>query len=171
MKRIVILSLVSLAFFAAIGQTTKFEGSIVSAEEIPEAVLSSQQANFGDKKVIRWKRQESTGRKGNSFTRYVSFMKEGKRPLSNARYSAEGEILYYSEYYGPKTIPGLLRPDLEENFSGSKVTGGVHIKLYKTKKEYYRIRLKKGSIVSYVYYDKNGGQVDRNQLPSDVDFQ
>lgn len=153
------------------GQTTKFEGRIVSENEVPKEVINSQIGNFGNKKVVRWKRQESIGRKGNRLLRYVSVMKEGKRPLSNARYAPDGELIFYAEYYGSKNIPELLRPDLESNFSGYRTTGGTHIKLYKTKKEYYRIRLKKGSTVTYVFYDKNGNQVDRNQLPADADFQ
>ena len=152
------------------GQTTKFEGKIISENEVPQQVIASQNANFGNKKVIRWKRQESTGRNGNSFTRYVSFMREGKRPLSNARYSLEGELIFYAEYYGSKNIPTMLATDLESNFSGYRITGGTHIKLYKTQKEYYRIRLKKGSTITYVFYDKFGNQVDRNKLPKDADF-
>ncbi len=171
MKRIAVLTCIGLMSLATMAQSTTFKGSIVLEDEVPDVVLSAQKSNFGDKKVVRWKKQTSTGRKGNSFTRYVSVMKEGKRPLSNARYSPEGEILYYAEYYGSKTIPTLLARDLNSNFSSYRITGGTHIKLYKTKKEYYRVRLKKGSMVTYVYYDKNGNQVDRNQLPSDADFQ
>ncbi|MEO0528262.1 MAG: hypothetical protein AAFZ89_13600, partial [Bacteroidota bacterium] len=60
--------------------------------------------------------------------------------------------------------------DLDANFSDYRVTGGTHIKLYKTQKEYYRVRLKKGALITYVFYDKNGAQVDRAKLPQDADF-
>lgn len=151
-------------------QTTTFEGSIIAESEVPLEVIASQAKNFEGKKVVRWKQQKSSGRKGNSFTRYVSVMKEGKRPLSNARYTPNGELLYYAEYYGSKNIPSFLLPDLRESFPGHRITGGTHIKLYQTQKEYYRIRLKQSSTVTYVFYDKNGNQVDRNRLPKDADF-
>ncbi|MEM9363125.1 MAG: hypothetical protein AAGA43_10840 [Bacteroidota bacterium] len=151
-------------------QTTKFEGRIVTENEVPEEVIDSHTANFGNKKVIRWKKQESIGRKGNKLLRYVSVMKEGKRPLSNARYAPDGELIFYAEYYGSKNVPEFLLPDLKSSFSGYRITGGTHIKLYKTKKEYYRIRLKGGSTITYVFYDKNGNQVDRNTLPKDAEF-
>lgn len=170
MKKLILLSVVGLTCFTALGQSTTFKGRIIPEKEVPSEVLNSQLSNFKDVKVIRWKRQQSTGRKGNSIIRYVSFMREGKRPLSNARYSAEGEILFYSEYYSPRTIPNLLGPDLAKNFPDQRITGGVRIKLFKTEKEYYRVRLKKGSTVTYVFYDKEGNQVDRNKLPKDIDF-
>mgnify|MGYP001791142428 FL=1 len=97
-------------------------------------------------------------------------MQEGKRPLSNARYTPSGVLIYYAGYYGPKTIPGFLLPDLESGFPGYRITGGTHIKLYQTQKEYYRIRLKKGSTITYVFYDKLGNQIDRNKLPKDAEF-
>ncbi len=170
MKNSVFLAIAGLTFLVSKGQTTTFEGRIISEEEVPEMVLNAQVNHFADAKIVRWKRQHSKGRVGNSFIRYVAVMKEGKRPLSNARYSSEGEILYYTEYYGHKSIPDFLRPDLQQNFAGHRATGGTHVRLYTTKKEYYRIRLKKGSTVTYVFYDKNGNQVDRNQLPKDTDF-
>ncbi|MEM6895088.1 MAG: hypothetical protein AAF554_15435 [Bacteroidota bacterium] len=170
MKRIYFLGMVLVLWGHISAQTTKFEGSIINASEVPSAVIASQAENFEGKKVVRWKRQNSKGRKGNSFTRYVSVMKEGKRPLSNARYTPSGELLYYAEYYGSKNIPAFLLPDLEASFPGYRITGGTHIRLYKTQKEYYRIRLKKTSTITYVFYDKNGNQVDRNKLPKDADF-
>ncbi|MEO0573441.1 MAG: hypothetical protein AAF039_17195 [Bacteroidota bacterium] len=170
MKKVVYFIMASFTFLIGKGQSTTFEGGIISQGEVPEMVLGSQVDNFGDTKVVRWKRQRSTGRKGNGLTRYIAVMKEGKRPLSNARYSPVGEILYYAEYYGHKTIPDFLSADLKQNFVGHKATGGTHIKLYRSKKEYYRIRLKKGSAITYVFYDENGNQVDRNQLPESANF-
>ncbi|MEM1340185.1 MAG: hypothetical protein AAGF96_20685 [Bacteroidota bacterium] len=152
------------------GQSNQFEGRMVTEDEVPEEVLASHEDNFAGKKVVRWRFQRSTGANGTTLERYVVTMKEGKRPLSNARYTPDGELIFYAEYYGSKTIPGKLMPDLKENFPAHRITGGTHIKLYKTKKEYYRIRLKKGSTVTYVFYDKDGNQVDRNQLPADADF-
>ncbi|MEL6917559.1 MAG: hypothetical protein AAFO99_07490 [Bacteroidota bacterium] len=152
------------------GQSTTFEGQIIPVDRVPEEVVTTHETNFGGKKTLRWKYQKSKGRKGNSFTRYVAVMKEGKRPLSNARYSPDGTLIYYAEYYGTKTIPSLLRSDLDANFSDYRVTGGTHIKLYKTQKEYYRVRLKKEALITYVFYDKNGTQVDRAKLPQDADF-
>ena len=167
-----ILFVTLLSFHALLsGQSNRFEGRVIPAEEVPASVLASQENNFTGKKVVRWRFQRSTGVKGNSIDRYVVTMKEGKRPLSNARYAPDGELIYYAEYYGLKTIPDFLVPDLRENFPGQRTTGGTHIKLYKTKKEYYRIRLKKGSTVTYVFYDKNGNQVDRNKLPADANFE
>ncbi|MEM1260651.1 MAG: hypothetical protein AAGH81_19155 [Bacteroidota bacterium] len=170
MKNVVFFTIASFTFLMGKGQPTTFDGRIISEGEVPEMVLNAQVDNFGDTKIVRWKRQRSSGPKGNSLTRCVAVMKEGKRPLSNARYSPAGEILYYAAYYGHKTIPDFLRPDLQEGFTGHRATGGTHIRLYKTKKEYYRIRLKKGSTVTYVFYDKNGNQVDRNKLPKDANF-
>ncbi len=170
MKKIVLLGMTILFYTSILGQATKFEGRIIAPSEVPTQVMNAQKENFGAKKVVRWKRQQSTGRGGKTYLRFVSFMKEGKRPLSNARYSGEGDLLYYAEYYGSKNIPDFLRADLTQNFEGQRITGGTHIRLYKTKKEYYRIRLKNGSTVTYVFYDKNGNQIDRNKLPSDANF-
>ncbi len=151
-------------------QNASFEGRVINGEEVPEVVRATQDESFEDKKVVRWRYQKSTGAKGNSYERYIATMKEKKRPLSNARYAPDGELIYYAEYYGARTIPALLKPDLEKNFPNHRPTGGTHIKLYRTKKEYYRIRLKKGSTVTYVFYNRNGNQIDRNQLPSDAEF-
>ena len=170
MKPIYLLGAALFFLCDLFGQSTTFKGPIISVGEVPSEVITAQNANFEGKKVVRWKSQESTGRQGNSFTRYISVMKEGKRPLSNARYTPSGVLIYYAEYYGPKTIPGFLLPDLESGFPGYRITGGTHIKLYQTQKEYYRIRLKKGSTITYVFYDKLGNQIDRNKLPKDAEF-
>jgi len=170
MKRTVLLGIVGLSFMVALAQSTKFEGRVVSQDEIPTVFKSTQAEHFGDQKVIRWKRQESKGRKDQAFIRFVAVMKKGKGLFSNARFAEKGELLYYAEYYDRKTIPDFLRKNLEQNFPNQKATGGTRVSIYRTKKEYYRIRLKAGNTVTYVFYDKNGNPIDRNQLPSDGHF-
>lgn len=169
-KTVVAIALFSFGLFGLNAQTNTFKGSIISESEVPESILSAQEENFSGKKIVRWKKQESTGRRGNSFTRYVVVMKEGKRPLSNARYTPDGSLLYYAEYYGPKNIPAFLLPDIESRFSEFRITGGTHIKLYKTQKEYYRVRLKNTNVTSYAFYDKQGNPIDRKDLPKEAEF-
>lgn len=171
MKRsTLIILLMLLSSTAMMAQSTVLEGRVIGQNDVPQAVVNRQTTQFPDAKVIKWKLQKATGVRGNSAERYVAVFKLGKRPLSNAKYKPDGTLLFFSEYYGPRTIPEIIKPDLSKNFSGHNITSGVHIKLYERQKEYYRIRLKKGAQLTYVFYDKEGNQVDRSTLPKDADF-
>ena len=170
MKYTVLFVSLLWASFILNAQKTSFQGSIVSEEDVPSDVLKSQASAFPSSKVVRWKEQISTGRKNNSIVRYVSLMKEGKRPLSTARFKESGELIYFAEYYNSKTVPDFLKESLAADFGDSRLTSGTHIKLFELNKEYYRIRLKKAGVISYVFYDKKGNQVDRTQLPKEAVF-
>ncbi len=163
----VFVFLLSVCLYGATFAQINFNIQVIAAEDVPEAVLSSQAEYFSDISVLSWEQQTASGPNG-SLNRYVASFQEADKTVTRARYMENGVGITATTYHPGSKLPSVIQEAATENYADYRLMSGEKLLLLPTGKYLYRIRLRKGGKKLVVYLNKNGEEISRDDLPKEV---
>lgn len=132
--------------------------------QVPSAVKTAFETAYSKTQGIRWEKHQAQGK--NTVVKYVViFPQEGSR--MRARYLEDGTFLSSSKYLEPARLPENIRSAAQAKNTGFAVVRGEEITTQKGRK-YYRVRYRQGASRLIQYFDENGVEVMKENVPDEV---
>jgi len=166
MKKLINLLAIFLISMITFGQSN-FNLTVIQASDVPQAVKDQQNAKFPNINVEKWEKNTFTKKAGKPSEWFVAVFKENNNRV-RSRYANDGKAISATTYYLAAGIPQNIKDDAVSKYPGFTVTSGEKIKNFNSGKEYYRVRLKKGSSKLVLYYNPDGTEVKKENLPDEI---
>ncbi|MDN3724022.1 hypothetical protein QRD02_06480 [Aequorivita sp. SDUM287046] len=167
-----IYTLLLFLLFSAVlpAQNVKNNTQFIPQSEVPLPVLERQKSVFPTNFVSEWQVQKINEMQDAPNLRYIAKFEEDGRPGFSASYFPDGLLLYHSEFIPGEIIPAPVRLKIEENYKDFTIHNSEFISLYYPQREIYLVKLMDDMQMQYVFYDTNGNEIDKNNLPVELLF-
>ncbi len=162
--------LLSVCLSGAVFGQLRFTVDAIPVEEVPEAVQTAQADYFPDHSVYLWEKQTATGPQQNAVVRIVASFKGQNNQVIRARYLTDGSGLSASTVYlSAAQYPTAIQDAVKQNYPDYTLMTGQKVEVLSTGNTLFRVRLRKSLTNKIVvYYDKNGEEISRNDIPIEV---
>lgn len=172
-----LLSIVAICFLATTafsqGKLKKGKAAARSASstavevaQVPQPVQDSHNQNFAGSTVHRWEVKQNSGKKQLQW--YTAVFTTTESMKAQARYKPEGNLVSSSTYYDAAKAPDAIKSAATSRYSGYTLVGCEKINVPSKSKNFYRVRLKKGSTKITTYLDDTGAEVTKEQAPTEA---
>lgn len=143
----------------------KVKAQKIEESEVPQVVKDTYTTNFSAP-VLRWEwHQGKTNKK--SGERYIATFEEND--LKNrARFRKTGEVISATIYYKEENLPENIKAAAKKQFEGFTVKKGQKTKVYKSNKEFYRVRLNNGAQKGVFFSDLDGNPISKKNIPKEA---
>jgi hypothetical protein len=171
MKKLVTLLFVCLLITTAYAQrTTAKKAKIarsssstpVEAAQVPQAVQDSHNQSFSGTTLSRWELKQATGKKEVQW--YTAVFNTTESTKARARYKVDGTLISSTSYFGPEKTPEAIKAAAATRFSGYNLVGCSKINSAKKNKNYYLVRLKKGTTKITTLMDESGNEIGKDSF-------
>jgi hypothetical protein len=138
----------------------------VDASQVPQVVQDAHNQKFQGATLTRWELKQATGKKEVQW--YTALFTTSDGVKARSRYKADGTTISSSQYYGAAKAPEAIKSAAASRFSGYTLTGCEQISVPSKNKNFYRVKLRKGSTKVVTYMDETGAEITKEKAPAEV---
>lgn len=167
MKKLLSLASTFLFVFVLHAQEANLTFEIVDVADVPEAVTTVQEANFPGVSVRQWKKQSLTVQTKSGAQYLAVFNSEGMN--TRARYTEVGKGLSAYTSIALTAVPEAIMASINQNYSDYQLIRVAKVTSLKSSQFVYRINLRNGAKKLTVFLDKNGNEMSKDSLPTEIE--
>jgi hypothetical protein len=138
----------------------------VDASQVPQAVKDSHEQSFSGSSATRWELKQATGKKEVQW--YTAVFTTAESAKAKSRYKIDGTNISSATYYGPDKAPETIKSAAAARFSDYTLMGCEKITVPSKSKNFYRVRLRKGSTKITTYMDESGAEITKEKAPAEL---
>jgi hypothetical protein len=175
MKKLLSLIVVCLLAITAYSQAKTKKGKAVARSssstpvdvaQVPQPVQDTHNQTFPGTTLTRWESRKGSGKKEIQW--YSAVFTTPESTKARARYKADGVLVSSSTHYDAAKAPEAVKSAAASRFSDYTLLGCEKINLPAKNKDFYRVRLKKGSTKVTTYMDETGAEITKEKAPAEI---
>lgn len=160
----------TLTLFSAYAQHANTSKHFISESQVPQAVIMKQSELFPTNFVAEWEVQELNEMQDAPDIRYIAKFEEDNRSGFSASYLPGGLLIFHTEFMTAAIVPGEVRLKVNSKYKDFDIQSAEFISFYNPKREIYLVKLLNGSLMQYAFYDTNGNEIPKPNLPIEAFF-
>jgi hypothetical protein len=138
----------------------------IEASQVPQVVQDVHNQKFAGTTVTRWELKQATGKKEIQW--YAAAFSSAEGVKARARYKPDGTIISSTHYFGSAKAPEAIKSAAAARYSDYTLTGCEQITIPAKNKNFYRVKLRKGSTKITTYMDETGAEITKDKAPKEV---